>query len=325
MRVRRCLGEEFRRVLVEAGVFDQRRKIRSDDSYVYLPVLDIDDESAARLGRIADFEWVEMSFLPQKHETVPEDILGFKPSFEVVGDIAIVEDQEAEAVASALMSTSRSIKTVLAPISDVQGEFRTRQFRHVAGEVRTVTTHKEHGLRYLVDLEGAYFTPRLGTERLRVADQIRPGDVVLDMFAGVGPFSLLMARRGARVTAMDKNPVAVRYLRENARLNRIEGIEILEGDACELARGYSGMADHVIMNLPHSASQFLEPAICAARPGGRIHYYAIAPEEELYRDWATITAVAEKMGSRVQALYQGVVRSYAPRRHNVVIDFQVGI
>ena len=124
---------------------------------------------------LRQFELVQINFQPEEKILSPEDLLGFRPSFEVVGDIAMVEDSDAERVAAALMSTSKSIKTVIAPISDVEGEFRTRRFRHVAGEARTVTLHKEHGLRYRVDLEGAYFTPRLGTERLRIAGLVSPG------------------------------------------------------------------------------------------------------------------------------------------------------
>jgi tRNA (guanine37-N1)-methyltransferase len=143
------------------------------------------------------------------------------------------------------------------------------------------------------------------------------------MFAGVGPFSLLLARKGAHVTAMDKNPVAVRCLRDNALLNKIQNIEILKGDAAELALRYEGRADHVIMNLPHSASSFLIPAIRAAKSEGVIHYYCIAPEYDLYRDEALIRDAAKSLGAEVEALYRGIVRSYAPHRHNVVIDFRV--
>ena len=117
------------------------------------------------------------------------------------------------------------------------------------------------------------------------------------MFAGVGPFALLLAKKGADVIAMDKNPVAVKYLRENALLNKINNIEILEGDAAELALRYENRADHVIMNLPHSASEFLIPAMRAAKSGGVVHYYCIAPEDDLYRDEALIGKAAEEMGA----------------------------
>ena len=323
LKVSRKNGEKIRKALVETGAFDRSRKICSDESHVYLPVLDMDEKSAASVRSIAEFELVEINFLPEEKIPGPEDLLGFRPSFDVVGDIAMVEDNEAERVAAALMSTSKSIKTVIAPISDVEGEFRTRRFRHVAGVAGTVTLHKEHGLRYRVDLEGAYFTPRLGTERLRIAGQVSPGDVVLDMFAGVGPFALLLAKTGASVIAMDKNPVAVKYMRENALLNKVNNIVILEGDAAELARRHENRADHVIMNLPHSASAFLLPAIRAAKPDGIVHYYCIAPEDDLYKDEALIRRAADEMGVVWEVLYKDIVRSYAPHRHNVVIDFRV--
>ncbi len=319
LKVDRKDGEKIRRTLVEAGLLDRSRKICSDESHVYLPVLEIDEKKLCSIGQ---FELVHISFQPEEKIIGPEDLLGFRPSFEVVGDIAMVEDRDAERVAAALMSTSKSIKTVIAPISDVEGEFRTRRFRHVAGEARTVTLHKEHGLRYRVDLEGAYFTPRLGTERLRIACLVSPGDVVLDMFAGVGPFSLLLAKKGAEVIAMDKNPVAIKYLRENALLNKVNNIKILEGDASELALRYENKADHVIMNLPHSASEFLLPAMRAAKSEGMVHYYCIAPEDDLYRDEVLIKKAAEEMNLDVEVLYKEIVRSYAPHRNNVVIDFR---
>jgi tRNA (guanine37-N1)-methyltransferase len=115
----------------------------------------------------------------------------------------------------------------------------------------------------------------------------------------------------------------VKYLRENALLNKVNKIEILEGDAAEIALRYENRADHVIMNLPHSASSFLIPAIRAAKPGGIVHYYCIAPEDDLYRDEALIKKAAEEMGAGAKVLYKAIVRSYAPHRSNVVIDFRV--
>jgi len=326
IKVERKHGELFRRALVDLKAFDPGRKISSDGSHVYLPVRELSEQERERLLQIENFTLVSFGFKPGERILTPEDILGYRPSFEIVGDIALIEDleeEEAKRVASALMATSKSIKTVIAPISDVEGEYRTRRYRHVAGEERTTTIHKEHGLRYRIDLEGAYFTPRLGTERLRIAGVVGPDDTVFDMFAGVGPFSILLARRCRWVVAVDKNPVAVRYLRENARLNKVENIDILEGDANEIALKYHNVADHVIMNLPHSASLFLPAAIRAAKPGGTIHYYYIAPEDDLYRDQLLIREAAEKMSAEIEVLYNNIVRSYAPHRYNAVLDLRV--
>ena len=321
IKVKRNQGEQFRKALAGLGGLDRRRKIASDEVYIYLPVLpELVEEK--RLMEISDYELVEMEFELEPPIITPESILGYQPSFEVVGDIAIVEQEDARKVAAALMSSCKNLRSVITPVSDVEGEFRTRRFKHVAGEERTITVHREHSLRYRVDLEGAYFTPRLGTERLRIAKQVSPGDFVLDMFAGVGPFALLLAHRGARVIAIDKNPVAVKYLRENAIMNKID-LEILEGDACDLARTFENTADHVIMNLPHTAHQFLIPAIQAAKNGGVVHYYAISTDDDLYKDLDLIEAAAFQSGVKIDVLYQGVVRSYAPHRYNVVMDLRI--
>jgi tRNA (guanine37-N1)-methyltransferase len=322
IKVKRNQGEQFRKALVEMGILDRCKKISSDELFVYLPLLQVEHEILERLKEISEFELIKRNFEPEPSIVTPESILGYSPSFEVIGDIAIVEPEDADKVASALLSSCKNLRSVITPISDVEGEFRTRRFKNVAGEERTFTIHKEHGLRYRVDLEGAYFTPRLGTERLRIATQVSPDDFVLDMFAGVGPFALLLAKRGAKVVAIDKNPVAVMYLRENAVLNKTK-VEILEGDAFKLALTYENKADHVIMNLPHSAHQFLGSAIRAAKNGGVVHYYAISPEDDLYKDLGLIEAAADNLGVRVEVQYKGVVRSYAPHRYNTVIDFRL--
>src|SRR5207247_7047141 len=78
----------------------------------------------------------------------------------------------------------------------VKGEHGSREIDVIAGEPRTTTVHTEHGLHYRVDLSRAYFSPRLASERKRIADLIEAGETVADPFAGVGPYSLLTAKRG---------------------------------------------------------------------------------------------------------------------------------
>lgn len=323
LKIHRNQGETFRRELVELGIFDRERKIRSDGDRLYLPVLDLNQETLENLASLGDFEVVETEFEVAERNATVEEVLGRRAHFEVVGDVAILNSPDREE-ASAIMAVHKNVLTVISPLTPVEGEYRTRRFQHVAGERKTVTLHKEHGLRYQIDLENAYFTPRLGTERLRVAKLVGPGDVVFDMFAGVGPFALLLAKRGAKVVAVDKNPDAVRLMRENAALNRIDDIEILEGDAATFTTRYECSADHIIMNLPHTAHDFLEHAIRIARDGGVVHYYAISPEEDLYgRDTAFIEEAAGAVGAKIKVLHRGIVRSYAPHQYNVVIDFEV--
>ena len=107
--------------------------------------------------------------------------------------------------------------------------------------------------------------PRLSTSARVFSPRVKEGDTIVDMFAGVGPYSILIAKskKPSKVLAIDKNPDAVRYLKENIILNSAKNIEAIEGDAREEAKKFAGTADQVIMNLPHSALEFLD---CRSSP-----------------------------------------------------------
>lgn len=330
IKVPKKKGEPVRRRLLELEILDNSVKISADEAFLYLPLTrePASDELESFSNEI---ELLESDFKPQEKKTVPEDLLGFSPAYEVIGDIALLEDPEldkekASRIADALLQTHSNIKTVLKPLTPVIGEFRVREFEVVAGEPRTETIHREYGCRYKVDLSRAYFTPRLSTERSRILSQVKEGDSIVDMFAGVGPYSILIAKskKPSKVLAIDKNPDAVRYLRENIILNSAKNIEAIEGDAREEAKKFAGTADHVIMNLPHSAFEFLDSAVLLAKPGGIIHYYGITPEDDLFESSIElIKEAAEKAGRKIEVLEKRVVRSYAPHQYNICIEARI--
>lgn len=309
IKVPKKKGEPVRRILLELEILDNSVKIGADEAFLYLP-LTREPASDELESFPEEIELIEFDFKPHKKKPVPEDLLGFSPAYEVIGDIALLEDPEldkekASRIADALLLTHSNIKTVLKPLTPVIGEFRVREFEVVAGEPRTETIHREYGCRYKVDLARAYFTPRLSTERSRILSRVKKGDIIVDMFAGVGPYSILIAKskKPSKVLSIDKNPDAVRYLRENIILNSAKNIEAIEGDAREEATKFAGTADHVIMNLPHSAFEFLDSAVLLAKPGGIIHYYGITPEDDLFESSIKfIKEAAEKAGRKIEVL-----------------------
>jgi len=309
-------GEKTRQKLIELGAIDKNLKIKSDGEYLLIPI--IRQVEGYDVGK-EDFE------ILIKDESVV-DALGFIPAYEIVGDIAIIDQYESDAQQIAdVMIRNKKIKTVLQAASSVTGEYRTRELTFLAGEKRTETLYRENGCRYLLDVAKVYFTPRLATERMRIAEQVKGGDKVVDMFAGVGPFSVLIAKKfpGAQVIAIDKNPDAIKYLRENVRLNKLHNVSIREGDAREEIKGISE-ADHVIMNLPHSGLEFLDAAFGAIKKGGVIHFYAIAHEDDLFDGlFRKIEESARLANVSVIPLDRRIVRPYAPYQYNVCIDFQV--
>jgi len=257
-------------------------------------------------------------------------------SYDIVGDIAIVRLPEASKergrkVAEALMSVHKNVKTVLAQIGPVCGDFRLRKLEYVAGERETVTVHRESGCLFSVDVERCYFSPRLSYERMRVARQVRKGEVVVNMFAGVGCFSILITKySGAeKVYSIDVNTTAFQYMQENIRLNMAYGrvIPIL-GDAKEVVeKRLCHLADRVLMPLPEKAFEYLPYALLALkRTGGWIHYYDF---EHAKKDENAAEKVKLKISERLQSLdatfeipIARVVRATGPNWYQVVLDIE---
>jgi tRNA (guanine37-N1)-methyltransferase len=322
-------GESARKMLLDLEILDNSLKIGVDETFLYIPLSR--EPTTDELKSLPEkTELIEFYFEFQKKKHLLKDLLDFSPSYEVIGDIALLEEdldqQKASKIANFLIRTQPNIKTVLKPLTPVIGEFRLREFRIIAGEPKTETVHREYGCSYKVDLSKAYFTPRLSTERSRILSWIKEGDVIIDMFAGVGPYSILLAKskKPLNVLAIDKNPDAVYYLKENITLNSAKNIEAIEGDSREEAKKFANTADHVIMNLPHRAHEFLDSAILLTKPGGIIHYYGIAHEDDLFEGYIKLISVAaERAGRHIKILEKRVVRSYAPHQYNICIEVKI--
>ena len=289
-------AEGTRRRLLEEGLLDGGLKPRPERDAVLLPVT---RETGGAVRR--------------EFEAVPEraDL----PRHELVGGIAIMQDDD-PAAARLLLASRPSLHTVLFPETPVEGEYRTRRFAVLAGTPTTRTRVTEYGLSFDVDLGLAYFSARLSTERQRLLGLVGAGERVLDMFAGVGPFAITLARGAGVVVAADLNPAAVHLLVHNIAFNRARNVVAVFGDAGRLDRlGFSPF-DRVVMNLPMAAPQFLPAAARLCRDGGTIHLYALQEEEGEFLP-------------RIRAVTSGKVverqvRTYSPGKWHAVYDITVG-
>ncbi|MDG6929611.1 MAG: class I SAM-dependent methyltransferase family protein [Nitrososphaerota archaeon] len=244
--------------------------------------------------------------------------------FDTIGDIAVVKIRGLDAarkrlVGERLMRRVKNVRSVWNQVGPVEGEYRIRQVEHVAGEERSDTVYTEHGCRFHVDIREAYFSPRLSTERARVASLVREGEKVFNMFAGVGTFSVVMAKKvgGVTVYSSEINEAAYRLMQENARLNKVTGSVVpLLGDCREHAATIP-KADRAVMSLPEGAFDFLECASGAMRPGGTVHYYERAggpgPAEAAWRRVRERFDCFELAGAKS-------VLEVAPRTEEVVLD-----
>jgi tRNA (guanine37-N1)-methyltransferase len=258
-------------------------------------------------------------------------------SYDIIGDIAIIRTTKQTAkhsrdIAQAIMTVHNNIKTVLAQTSPVKGEFRLRKLEHVAGEHKTHTIHKESGCLFNVDLEKCYFSPRLFHERKRIAEQVKPGEIIVNMFAGVGCFSILIAKKAkaTKVYSIDINPAAVEYIRINARTNRVFTRVIpIQGDAKEIIpKQLAHLADRVLMPLPEKALEYLPHAIHAIKTrGGWIHYYdfehAKKHEDPVQKAKTKVTKKLQKLKTPFQIFSGRIVRETGPNWYQIALDIKI--
>jgi tRNA (guanine37-N1)-methyltransferase len=257
-------------------------------------------------------------------------------SYDIVGDVAILRltdksRRHGRIIAENITSVHKNVKTVLAQTSPVRGEFRLRKLEYIAGENKTTTVHKESGCLFSVNVEECYFSPRLFYERLRIARQVEKGEVIVNMFAGVGCFSIVIAKHSSagKLYSIDINPTAVQNMQENVRLNRVYGKVIpMLGDAKDvIEKRLCHVADRVIMPLPEKAFEYLPYALLAIKKaGGWIHYYdfehALKNEDPIVK---VRLKVAEKLGSLGIAFeipFGRVIRTTGPNWYQIVLDIK---
>jgi tRNA (guanine37-N1)-methyltransferase len=247
--------------------------------------------------------------------------------YDLIGDIAVLRisdklpPERRKLVGEKLIEAMPNIRSVWNQVGPVSGDYRIRGLEHLAGERRTLTLYKEHGCSYLVDVAHVYFSPRLSGERLRVALMVKPGETVYNMFAGVGPFSILIAKHASRavVYSSEINPWAYKLMLENIVLNRVSGSVVpLYGDAFRHVKGMRGL-DRVLLPLPEKALDALPLAARSLRRGGVAHIYLHLEGRPDVAVKSAIKVIGEKC-SVLEAFYGRVVREVAPRVYQVVVD-----
>ena len=328
LRVKKQRAEELRQKLLKGGILDPKSKILSDGDYVLIPITKKVEFPDTEL---VDVEGEEKEQKPSSlkealAENLTKDELALVPtSFDIIGDIAILEipDELAgkkKAIGEALLTTFKNIKTAAAKKTKVGTEYRTRELDIIAGEPGKETEHREHGCIYRLNVETCYFSPRLGSERLRVAEQCRPGERILIMFAGVGPYAVLIAKRAKpkEICAIELNPEAVRYMEENSRINKVNIHSVLGDVRTETPK--FGEFDRIIMPLPKDAGDFLDVALPALKKGGVIHFYDFAHNEE--ESTEKVKEICAGLNQKIEVLNAVKCGSYSPHMYRICVDLR---
>ena len=331
LKVPRKLAEKTRLELVEAGLFSAEYEIFEEDDFIFIPVK----------GRYKDFEVVELEAKkqPPRYPKLKgilsaflnkEEMETVVTSFDMMGDIVIAEipkglEPKEKGIGEALLKVHKNVKTVLKKLSAMEGEYRVRKLKHLAGEKKTETLYKEHGCTMKLDVVKVYFSVRLSHERKRIADLVKPDEKILALFAGVGPFPLVISKNhpDAELVAVEINPEAVKYMRENVKLNKAANITVEEGDARKIVMDkYQNFADRVLMPLPKTAETFLDVAFAGVKDGGTIHFYTFAGAKDPFNE-AMAKARQEASNVKIEVLSQRIARPYSPGVVQVVLDLRV--
>ncbi len=253
-------------------------------------------------------------------------------AFDQIGDIIIVRIPDSLAskkkiIGKILLEQVKTAKSVFYQSSPVEGDFRTRNLQLIAGEKKTETEYRENGCRFLVDVEKAFFSPRLSTERERISNLVNDDDVVINMFGGVGMFSILAAKKTRCIVYnIDINPTASKLCEENIKLNKLKGDVIsLNGDSTAIINEQlQNKADRVLMLLPERSDEFLDTAISSLKKNGFIHYYSHIHAEKK-QDAPKLSEDHFLSINKTQAkiISSKNVRPIGPRFYQTVIDVKI--
>lgn len=261
-------------------------------------------------------------------------------TFDIIGDIAIIRTfsrlpfniKKIEKYAYSIITSNKNIKTVLLQTSSIKGHYRLRKLLYILGEEKTHTIHKENNCLFSVDLEKCYFSPRLSYERNQILKQVQPNEIIVNMFAGVGCFSILIAKRikSVKVYSVDMNPTAIEFMEKNIQLNRVfnKVIPILGDAKIVLEKNFLGVCDRVLMPLPEKAFEYLPSAILSIKKlGGWLHYYDF---EYAKKDDNPVIKTIKKVGKKLTDLnvkYEiansRIIRSIGPNWHQIVLDINI--
>jgi tRNA (guanine37-N1)-methyltransferase len=348
LKVPKNFGEKAIRLGNELDIFNRDLQVQQIGSYLCIPlvreplpaVLEV-IKKELEYFEVSTYNFPERTKRPLKllnylAEKLSPHLLASVPrAIDFVGDIAIIEvpqelAEQKTTIGEAIIKSHRQTCTVLAKSGAVEGVYRLRDLEVIAGTAKTATVHKEYGCTFHVDVAKAYFSPRLSSEHNRVASQVKPREIVVDLFAGVGPFAIQIAKKhqDVKVYAVDVNPDAVELLKKNVTVNRVakQVVPVL-GDARQVVKEQlMDVADRVIMNLPERAIEYVDVACDALKAEGSImHYYEFTKESEpLETAGVRLTEAISRNNRQVKKiLLAKTVREVAPYTWQVAVDAEI--
>jgi len=263
----------------------------------------------------------------------------FAPNaYDSFGDIAVIEipaqlSKRKKLIGETLLKLQPRFKTICSIESNHEGKYRVQKVKVIAGKKQTIANYKESGCTFLIPLGKVFFSPRLGGERLRIAQLIQPGEIVGAWFSGVAPYPVVFARnsKAEKIIGIELNPIAHKFAKKNLELNKVnagcakgkERVVLIKGDVKKVYKKFKQKFDRIAMPLPHTGYEFLKEAYYCVKRGGIIHFYEIVIKEDYATPEGQIFDYAKKAKREVEIIRKARVRQFSPTKEQVVFDIRV--
>lgn len=331
-------AQQVKRYLVEHDLFDKRYSIKRENGKITFPVtrefsppfdfdVDFEDVEGDERAQAQSLRDAMKSILTKEEQ---EEFIG---SYDIVGNIAIVEIPDTlllkeQLIAEKVMSVNKTVKTVLKKVGGHVGEYRTQQMQYLAGEDTRETTVTENGIKLRVNVETAYYSIRMATERKRILQQIGAGEHILCLFSGVGPYPITFSARSnaAVIVGVEMNPAAHELAMENAAKNRCANVRLICGDAHEIIPRFAAAGerfDRVTMPLPHTADDFLDDVFTVLNKVAVIHFYTFLPDGEFNKAIPKLRDIAQRHHYSLESYDVVKAGQHAPRVWRICVDAMV--
>lgn len=254
-------------------------------------------------------------------------------SYDIIGSIAIIEippelEKKEKIIGETLLELHKNIKTVLKKAGIHSGIYRRQKMKVISGKRTKVAEYKENNARIKIDVEKVYFSPRLSTERKRVYELVKPGEEILVMFSGCAPYPVVIGRntKAKEIYGIELNPVAHNFGVENARINKLGNVVLINGDVKEEAKNLAAQGkkfDRILMPLPKDAESFLESTFILSKKGTEVHFYDFGREDEFDSIKEKIKKACKEHGKKCRILRAVKCGAYSPRVFRVCVDFRI--
>jgi len=352
------------KITKKENIIDKKKKVINDNKYVFFPISENieyrNNEIINLIGQKFKIKIIKRRGIEKpnyKNKTLEEVLknrlaeylINLTPSsYDIIGELVLVDfdrlnklnlnesEKVKKEIAKAIISVNKNVKTVYEKKSEIRGNFRLRDLKLLYGIDTSETLYKENKCLFKLDVKKTYFTPRLVYERRRVSGlEIKKNELIIDLFAGVGPFSIQIAKNhDVLVYSFDINPDAYNYLIENIKINRLNGkiypynlnVKKLIKPSNSLGKSLKSKADRILMNLPEKSIEYIDIACFLLKPkSGILHIYQFCEKPDSLKNAITNVkdALKELNWSVNKILESRIVKAFSPKSDLVVVDLLI--